>query len=170
MGIPCSTICRWSKTGGWKEKRDKARKRAVKKATTRAVNKKSREFEKLMKASGNLENALIMAAAQFEAALKAVQADAKQNGAGNMADGFRAKNLQSLAGAIKTAVDTRMLISGIMTAAEKEKLQIEREKLAMEKRREEREMAEMEGAENNEIHIVIEKDDGEEINVEDLMG
>ena len=118
----------------------------------------------------NLENALIMAAAQFEAALKAVQADAKQNGAGNMADGFRAKNLQSLAGAIKTAVDTRMLISGIMTAAEKEKLQIEREKLAMEKRREEREMAEMEGAENNEIHIVIEKDDGEEINVEDLMG
>ena len=136
MEMPVSTICRWSKAGKWKEKREKIKKRAIKKTATKIVSKKCRELEKILKASGSLENALIMAAAQFEAALKAVEKDKGANGKGLVADGFRAKNLQSLAGAIQTAANTRMLISGMMTAAEKEKLQIEREKLEMEKRKE----------------------------------
>lgn len=164
MEIPLSTICRWSKAGGWKEKREKIKKRAIKKTATRIVNKKSRELEKIIRASGSLENALIMAAAQFEAALKAIPGDDKQKLL--TADGFRAKNLQSLAGAIQTAANTRMLISGIMTAAEKEKLAIERAKLEMEQRKE---AAALEEETDNEIHIVIEKDDGEEIDVEALM-
>lgn len=164
MEIPVSTICRWSKAGGWKEKREKIKKRAIKKTATRIVNKKSRELEKILKASGSLENALMMAAAQFEAALKAIPGDDKQKLL--TADGFRAKNLQSLAGAIQTAASTRMLISGIMTAAEKEKLAIERAKLEMEQRKE---AAALEEETDNEIHIVIEKDDGEEIDVEALM-
>lgn len=164
MEIPVSTICRWSKAGGWKEKREKIKKRAIKKTATRIVNKKSRELEKILKASGSLENALIMAAAQFEAALKAIPGDDKQKLL--TADGFRAKNLQSLAGAIQTAANTRMLIAGMMTAAEKEKLAIERAKLEMEQRKE---AAALEEETDNEIRIVIEKDDGEEIDVEALM-
>ena len=130
------------------------------------MNKKSRELEKILRASGSLENALIMAAAQFEAALKVVEKDKNAKGKGLVADGFRAKNLQFLAGAIQTAANTRMLISGIMTAAEKEKLAIERAKLEMEQRKE---AAALEEETDNEIHIVIEKDDGEEIDVEALM-
>ena len=165
MEIPVSTICRWSKAGGWKEKREKIRKRAIKKTATRIVNKKSRELEKIIRASGSLENALIMAAAQFEAALKAIPGDDKQKLL--TADGFRAKNLQSLAGAIQTAANTRMLISGIMTAAEKEKLAIERAKLEMEQRKEAAALEEDKDEAN--ISVAFDEPVEGEMGIEDML-
>ena len=167
MEIPVSTICRWSKAGGWKEKREKIRKRAIKKTATRIVNKKSRELEKIIRASGSLENALIMAAAQFEAALKVVEKDKNAKGKGLVADGFRAKNLQSLAGAIQTAANTRMLISGIMTAAEKEKLAIERAKLEMEQRKEAAALKEDKGKAH--ISVAFDEPIEGEMGIEDML-
>lgn len=165
MNIPTSTICRWSKADAWKDKRDKLRKRALQKATSRAVDKKSRELQKLMTASGSMEDALIHAAAQFATALEAAAADEKQRE--KIADGFRARNLQSLAGAIATAVTTRMTLCGMLSPVDKARLDIDRRRLAMEERREKRESDEDQNS--KEIRITFDAPAESDITLEDLI-
>lgn len=122
MQIPFSTICRWSKAGGWAEKRKKVNRRAQNKAITQAVNKKARELQKLLEASGEIEKALLMAARKFRKAMDrdkyGMVVDAKN----------RAANMAGIVNAIGRQAETRMLLSGILPAAEKEKLELMRRK------------------------------------------
>ena len=133
MGMNTGTLMRWSRAGAWAEKRRQVEIKATAQAMKSAVNKRAKQLEKLMDASATLEEALQAAARQFLDRLE--DADEKAWDGGKMADGFRAKNLQSLAAAIGTATQTRMQLDGIMTEAEKQKLRLEKKKLAMEENR-----------------------------------
>ena len=125
MGIPESTIFRWSKEGKWKEKREKTEEKAIRQARGKYVSKRAQQLQKLEEASCRLEDALMKAADQFARALEDAQ------GNGKMADGFRARNLQSLSAAIEGATRTRMMIAGILTEENRQKLAIEKKKLKL---------------------------------------
>ena len=133
MSISAGTLMRWSREGAWAEKRRQAEMKASEKAMKSAAKKRAKQLEKLLDASVNLESALQTASQQILSALE----ENKKMTDGKMADGFRAKNLQSLAAAIGTATQTRMLLDGIMTESEKQKLRIEKKKLAMEEAQQE---------------------------------
>ena len=93
MGLPLSTIKRWCKAGDWVKKRQKAQKRALRKAVTRATDKRARELMRLFEASDAMERALVMSAQAFAAAMAETPAD--------IVDGkFRAGNLDSVTHAI----------------------------------------------------------------------
>lgn len=131
MGISVSTLGKWSKAGEWKKKREKIAARALKKAATRAVNQKAKELAKLLEASDELESALLMAARAFQRNI------AKDKQGLILTDGkFRAGNLSSIAGAIGRQAETRMMISGVMTAADREKIALMRRKQTLEEKKE----------------------------------
>ena len=118
LQIPQSTLARWSKEGGWTKKRKKYREKTLKKAVNRAGNRRAGQLARMLEATGSLENALIQAAAIFEQEIGQMK-----NGT-LVAGKFTARNLESLAKAMNATAETRMLISGIMTAAEQEKLKL----------------------------------------------
>lgn len=125
MSIPASTINRWSTEGKWAQKRRKYREKTLKKAVNRAGNKKAGQLARMLEATGSLENALIQAAQIFEQEMGALKE-------GKLTAGqFAARNLESLAKAMNATAQTRMLISGIMSAAEKEKLAQQKRQLDM---------------------------------------
>lgn len=146
MGIPESTVFRWSKAGKWKEKREKTEEKAIRQARGKYVTKRAQQLQKLEEASCRLEDALMNAADQFARALEDAQ------GNGKMADGFRAKNLQSLSAAIEGATRTRMMIAGILTEENRQKLAIEKKKLKLAQ-----EQAES-GNGMSDVEIVMEKE------------
>lgn len=133
MGIGAGTLMRWSREGAWAEKRRQVELRASEKAMRSAVSKRAKQLEKLLDASATMEEALQAAARQFLTKLE--DADEKARERGKLADGFRAKNLQSLAQAIGTATQTRMLLDGILPEEAKQKLRIEKKKQALEEKR-----------------------------------
>ena len=118
LQIPQSTLARWSKEGGWTKKRRKYREKTLKKAVNRAGNRRAGQLARMLEATGSLENALIQAAAIFEQEIGQMK-----NGT-LVAGKFTARNLESLAKAMNATAETRMLISGIMSAAEQEKLRL----------------------------------------------
>lgn len=131
MGLNPSTLARWSKENGWPELRRTFEQRAMQKAITKASSKRADKLARLLEASGTLEDALILATRQFKQALQAHEDMGKSH---QMADGFRAKNMQSLAAAIQTATETRFTLDSILTEAERQKLQLEKRKLKREER------------------------------------
>ena len=145
--IPYKTMTRWCKEGGWVKKREKINRRALKKAATQAVNRKARELIKLLRASDEIEDALLMAA-------KALRANiAADEGGALLTDGrFRAGNLGQVVNAMGRQAETRMLLSGIMTAADKEKIELMRRKQALE------EQAAAEDRGDGQIRVVMEQD------------
>ena len=130
--IPLANLKRWCKQYEWVKKREKFQKRALRKATTKAADKKARELARLLEASDAMENALVMAA-------KAMAAE-MANSPGEIPDGkFRAANIDSLAKAIGRQVESRMLISGVMAAADREKIDLLKRKQEMDERKERQE-------------------------------
>lgn len=117
MGLPLSTIKRWCKAGDWVKKRQKAQKRALRKAVTRATDKRARELMRLFEASESLECALIAAA-------KALNQDAEDFPTQFATGENRAKNVEHIAKALNKQTETRMLISGVMAAADREKIDL----------------------------------------------
>jgi len=148
MGVPFSTISRWCKEGEWVKKREQINKKALQKAAGQAVNKKARELAKLLEASDELEETLLKAAQAFrnamagENSMDALLVDGK----------FRAGNLAQIVNAVGRQAETRMLIGGMMTAADKAKIQLMRRK----QRLEEKQMAE--GAAGGEVRVVMDKE------------
>ena len=129
LGVPLNTLKRWCKAGGWVKKREKARKRAMRKAVTRATDKKARELARLLEASDHLERALVLSAAAF--------AEAMTESPGDIVDGKkRAANLERVSKAVNMQVASRMLISGVLSAADREKIDLLRRKQEMEERKE----------------------------------
>ena len=135
-GIPKSTLSRWCKEDNWVSKRIKARTRAQKKAMTGAVNRKAKELEKLMAVAGDAEEALTVAVNQMLQALAAGDEikQGKQLISG-MADGYRARNMESLMNAISKATETRMTLCGILNAKDRETLDLMRKRQALEERK-----------------------------------
>lgn len=148
MGVPFSTISRWCKEGEWVKKREQINKKALQKAAGQAVNKKAREMAKLLEASDELEETLLKAAQAFRNAM------AGENGMDALlVDGkFRAGNLAQIVNAVGRQAETRMLIGGMMTAADKAKIQLMRRK----QRLEEKQMAD--GAAGGEVRVVMDKE------------
>lgn len=143
-GVPFKTLSRWSRDGGWVKKREKVNQRALKKAATQAVNRKAKELLKLLEASDLIEDALLTAA---RAMRENLAADA--NGA-LLTDGkFRAGNLGQVVNAVGRQAETRMLLSGILPAAEKEKIQIMKRKQSLE------EQEAKEGAGGGELRVIL---------------
>ncbi|MBR0406850.1 MAG: hypothetical protein IJI53_02325 [Clostridia bacterium] len=133
LGVGERTLQKWSKEDGWREKRKKFRERAARKAATKLVGKKAKELEKLLDASDHFESALQKAAAALD----------EDRHPERIADGkMRGKNMESLARAIEAQVNSRMMISGLLTRAEKEKLDLMRRKLEMEERKDKQEREE----------------------------
>lgn len=121
MGLPLSTIKRWCKAGDWVKKRQKAQKRAMRKAVTRATDKRARELMRLFEASESLECALIAAAKALNQDLQ----DCAEDFPTRFATGEnRAKNVEHIAKALNKQTETRMLISGVMAAADREKIEL----------------------------------------------
>ena len=130
-GIPPKTLMRWSREGDWVKKREKVQARAAKKAATMVVNRRARQLSRLMRASDGLEQALEMATKQLTSAIQAAQDTPER-----IADGrFRAGNVRQLTDAVARAVETRMLLEGMVTAPEAAKMRADEERLAMERER-----------------------------------
>lgn len=128
-GVPLSSAKRWCKEGNWVKKRDKAKKRAMRKAVTKAVEKKARELMRLMEASDEMEAALLLASKAFAAAMLDTP--------GEIVDGnTRANNLSRAIHALGRQTETRMLLSGMMKASDREKIELLRRKQDMEERKE----------------------------------
>ncbi len=117
MGVSASTLGKWKKAGEWDKKKGEVEQRAIKKATTQAVNKKARELCRLMEASDEMEYALLLAA-------RAVVKNLCEDEEGLIVtDGKeRADNMTRLVRAINQQAETRMRLSGIMDQAEQEKI------------------------------------------------
>lgn len=115
LGVGETTICRWSAEGKWAQKRRKYREKTLKKAVTRAGNKKADKLARMLEASDGLEKALIQATEILEKEI------GDYTGGKLVGGKFAVRNLESMAKALNAAAQTRMLISGIMTAAEKER-------------------------------------------------
>lgn len=127
MGLSPTTVRKWSRAGNWPKEREKVQKRALRRAATRAVDKKARELEKLILASGAAENALLLAMRQFEQ---------KIQDSDDIVDGkFRAGNFSSLVHALGRQAETRLMIGGIVLGAEKEKLELLRRRQELEERK-----------------------------------
>ena len=69
-GMPYSTLKNWNQKEGWAKERASIDDEAFKKAAVDAVNNKARELCKLLKASDELEKALLLAAKAFTAYLR----------------------------------------------------------------------------------------------------
>lgn len=90
--ISIGTLNKWCKQYEWVKKRAKVEKRAMKKAVTQAVNRKSKELAKEIAAVDSLAASLEKAAALLEKALSIEDEESK----GKILDGYRAKNLEHL--------------------------------------------------------------------------
>ena len=131
-GIPLSTLQRWCKADGWVKKREKARKRAMRKAVTRATDKKAKELSRLLEASDAMERALLTSAKAFESAMLENPVE--------IVDGkTRAVNMSSVTHAIGRQLESRMLLEGMMSAVDREKIDLLRRKQEMDERKEARE-------------------------------
>lgn len=138
MRIGRSTIARWAKEENWKAKRQKMHDRAVKRATTAQVRKEAKKLQTLNKAANKAENALMMAAGLVESALLAIETmpkDEKSKKESDILNGYALKNLQSLAEAISSQTKTAFLLRGMLTEAEKKRLELDRRKVALEEKR-----------------------------------
>ena len=113
MNVKYQTMRGWCRAGEWGEKRENVQRRAIKKATVKAVNKRARELCKLLKASDEMESALLLAA-------KAIAKNLGDDPDGLMVtDGKdRAGNLTRIVQALGRQAQTRMMLSGIMTEEE----------------------------------------------------
>ena len=134
-GIPLSTLSRWSRARGWTKKRERFQARAMKKAVTKATDKKARALAQLMDASGEIETALLLMARGVRALLDGDEAlrDQLENG--------RASHLKSLVDALGRQTETRMLLSGILSEADKEKLALLRRRQELDEKREQEDHA-----------------------------
>lgn len=138
MQIGRSTVARWAKEENWKAKRQKMHERAVKRATTAQVRKEAKKLQTLTKAANKAENALMLAAGLVENALKAMAKmpeGEKSKKESDLLNGFALKNLQSLADAIGSQTKTAFLLRGMLTEAEKKRLELDRRKIALEEKR-----------------------------------
>ncbi len=129
LEISENTMGKWCRAGKWVQERKKFQKRAARKAINKAVDKKARELARLLEASECMESALVKAARAFDS-------DMDKNSAKFANGQMRGRNIESLSKAIKNQLDTRMLISGIMSAADREKIDLMRKKQEMEERKE----------------------------------
>ena len=147
LGISENTMGKWCREGKWVQERKKFQKRAARKAINKAVDKKARELARLLEASECMESALVKAARAFDR-------DMDKN-SGRFANGeMRGRNIESLSKAIKNQLDTRMLISGIMSAEDQEKIALMKRKQEMEERKEQQEREQ----ENGGVRIVMDRD------------
>ena len=138
--LPLPTLKRWCKEGQWVKKRKKLHERAMKKALTRAVGKKAKELEKLLEASGEIEMALLWAARGLR-----VRLEGDPTGQRFDTGTRRAVNLNAVTSAIGRQAETRMLLSGILTEAEAQKLDLLERKTALEERQAEEKRQEGQG-------------------------
>lgn len=153
MGVPLSSLQRWCKADNWVKKREKARKRALRKAVTRATDKKAKELSRLLEASDAMERALLTSAKAFESAMLENPVE--------IVDGkTRAVNISSVTHAIGRQLESRMLLEGMMNAVDREKIALLKRKQEMDERKE----AQAREAENGGAVIRLE---GE---AEDLIG
>lgn len=109
----------------------------VKGAVKKVMTRRQRELEKLIDASGLIEQSLMEAARQMCAA---ITEQPKQTGKNDkvrwlMADGFRAKNLESLTNAIAKATETRMKLAGMLEEGERQKIALAKKRLKIEETR-----------------------------------
>lgn len=138
MGIGRSTVARWAKDEKWKEQREKMHRRAVKRATTAQVKKEAKKLQTLTTAANKAERALSLAAGLVESALEEINKMPEINKnikAAEILNGYALKNLQSLADAIGSQTKTAFMLRGMLTEAEKRKLEVEKKKLALEEKK-----------------------------------
>lgn len=128
-GLPLSTLKKRCKAENWVREKEKAQKRAMRKAVTGHVNRRARELKKLMDASDDIEDALRIAAKAFSFAFEAMPTDVVDSK-------NRAANLSSITAALARQTETRMLLNGILAAADREKLDLLRRKAELEERKE----------------------------------
>ena len=143
--LPLTTLKRWCKEGQWVKKRKKLHERAKKKALTRAVGKKAKELEKLLEASGEIEMALLWAARGLRVRLEGDPIGLRFD--------RDAVNLNAVTSAIGRQAETRMLLSGILTEAEAQKLDLLERKTALEERQ-----AEEKRQENQGVSLALDKE------------
>lgn len=146
-GVPFKTLSRWCKAGEWVKKREKINRRALKKAATQAVNRKAKELIKLLEASDEIEDALLMAAKALRATM-----ETDEDGTELMDGRFRAGNLGQVVNAVGRQAETRMLLNGILTAEAREKIAIMKRKQLLE------EQEAKEGGGAGEIRVILTKD------------
>ena len=128
MAVPLSTLKKWCKAGDWVKKRAKLIKRAMRKAATRTVEKKARELARLLEASDAMERALLTSAKAFEAAMLENPVE--------IVDGkTRAVNISSVTHAIGRQLESRMLLEGMMSAVDREKIELLKRKQELEEKR-----------------------------------
>ena len=102
MGVYYETLKRWSREGGWADKKRQAR------GTARGMSAKEKQLSRLMEASDEIEEALQMAATGLKRRM------AEDPDGAEIADGkFRAGNLNSIAHAIDRQTKTRILLSSV---------------------------------------------------------
>ena len=117
MGLPLSSIKRWCKSGDWVKKREKYRKKVMRKAVNRASDKKARDVARLLEASEEMERTLLILARDMRIKAEEGNADMKQS-----------KYFLNVAWSLEKMANVRHMTGGAMTAAEKEKLALLREK------------------------------------------
>ena len=147
LGISENTMGKWCREGKWVQERKKFQRRAARKAINKAVDKKARELARLLEASECMESALVKAARAFDN-------DMDRNSAKFANGQMRGRNFESLSKAIRAQVDTRMLISGIMSAADQEKIGLMKRKQELEERKEQQEREQEAGG----VKIVMDQD------------
>ena len=151
-GIALGTLKKWCKAGAWAEKRKKAKARALRQAVTIATGKKARELAKLIEASGEMEQALLLAARTVSREMAKMEPD--ENGDINtiakaatkmLIDGKRSLTLSNLAESIERMAHARTMLGYGMTAADTEKIRIlqRKQKLEEQKARAEAKRAEI---------------------------
>ena len=135
MQIAKSTVRRWAKEDGGKEKRQKKNRRTLNRATTAAVKRDGRKLDTLITAGNRLERTLNEAAGLAEKAIKDIKKAKDPEKIQNVLEGFTFRNLQSLAEAVGTQTKTAFMLHGLMTEAEKRRHELDKKKLELEEKK-----------------------------------
>lgn len=126
-GIPLSNLKRWCKADEWVKKREKAKKRAMRKAITRATDKKAKELARLIEASDAMERVLLSSAKTI-----ATMAEEKPDVFALM----QSETVLNYSKSLEKLASARTMTGGAMSAADREKLDLLKRKQDMDERKE----------------------------------
>ena len=128
MGISTKTLGAWSREFDWVKKRRRAMAKASKRAEGKAVTAHAKALRATMETLAELEAAALCAARALRLAMEESPFE--------VANGkFRSKNYLNVVEALERLAGVRMNVSGILTPADAQKIELLRRKQALDEKR-----------------------------------
>lgn len=139
FGVPFKSVCVLGREGEWRQKRKKYRESVVTKTVNKTAEKESKKLSKLIssadKAAGVIEKALSDSQQFNRYVITQKEADGSETTQEYMFDKTDTKALRDIVACLKDLTAVMRNLNNIPTASETEQMNIQREKLEIEKKK-----------------------------------